>query len=148
MPPPRRSFLHTLLAFVFAGLPISGRTGVLVPKTETANKLADAIAVETGGQQPAESQFIRLEAPDIAEDGSIVPITIASELPNVYGIWVFVEKNPTPLAARFDIGVSLDPFVSLRIKMSESCEVIAMVKSGEEYFIARKPVRVVLGGCG
>jgi sulfur-oxidizing protein SoxY len=77
-----------------------------------------------------------------------VPITLVSELPDVETIWVFVEKNPTPLAARFNLDKSLEPFVSLRIKMNESCDVVAMVKSGDEFFSTRKKVTVVLGGCG
>ena len=95
-----------------------------------------------------DSDQITLEAPDIAEDGAIVPVTVASALPGVDSIWVFVEKNPTPLAARFTLAPSLDPFVSLRVKMNESCGLIAVVKSGDAYFSARKPVRVVVGGCG
>lgn len=104
--------------------------------------------METGGQHPTENEQIKLEVPDLAEDGSIVPISIGTEMTNVDSIWVFVEKNPTPLAARFDLDKSLEPFVSLRIKMNESCNVIAMVKSGNDYYSAKKFVRVVLGGCG
>ena len=111
-------------------------------------KLATAMDRETGGGKVSASGLIRLEAPDIAEDGSVVPITIESELPGVESIWVFVEKNPSPLVARFDLEKSLDAFVSLRIKMGESSEVIAMVKSEAGYFSARKQVTVVVGGCG
>jgi len=118
------------------------------PKPEAANSLALAIAQETAGLPVVESGQIRLEAPDIAEDGSIVPVTVESSLAEVDSIWVFVEKNPTPLAARFKLEPTLDPFISLRVKMNESCEVIAVVKSGDAYFSARKPVRVVVGGCG
>jgi sulfur-oxidizing protein SoxY len=103
---------------------------------------------ETGGRQPTESAQVNLAAPDIAEDGALVPVTVESTLPEVDAIWVFVEKNPNPLAARFRLSNTLEPYLSLRIKMNESCEVIALVKSGEEYFSARKQVRVVLGGCG
>jgi sulfur-oxidizing protein SoxY len=113
------------------------------------SKLAVAMARELQGRKPEESASITLEAPDIAEDGAIVPITIAaSSLADISAIWVFVEKNPNPLAAAFALEKNLDPFVSLRIKMNESCEVIAVVKSGEAYFSTRKKVRVTLGGCG
>jgi thiosulfate oxidation carrier protein SoxY len=144
----RRSFLNSMLAFLLAGLPPWGWSRVTNPKPESVDKWAIAMDRETGGHRPSESDLLKLEAPDIAEDGSIVPITIASELPNVDTIWVFVEKNPTPLAARFDLESSLDPFVSLRIKMNESCEVVAMIKSGDGYYSASKKVRVVVGGCG
>lgn len=113
-----------------------------------ADKLALAVARETGGHLPTDSGQLHLEAPDIAEDGAIVPVTVESSLPDVDSVWVFVEKNPVPLAARFTLDQSLAPFVSLRVKMNESCDLVAVVKSGEAYFSARKPVRVVVGGCG
>ena len=134
-----------MLLFMLAGLPRLGRCG---SKPEMGGKLATAMDRETGGGKVSASGLIRLEAPDIAEDGSVVPITIESELPGVESIWVFVEKNPSPLAARFDLEKSLDAFVSLRIKMNESCKVIAMVKSEGGYFSASKQVTVVAGGCG
>ncbi|MCX7109398.1 MAG: thiosulfate oxidation carrier protein SoxY [Proteobacteria bacterium] len=144
----RRSFLNAMLALFLSGFSGLGWPRATAPKAASASKLAAAMEQELGGQNPSASDLIKLEAPDIAEDGAIVPVTIESELANVETIWVFVEKNPTPLAARFDLDKSLDPFVSLRIKMNESCDIIAMVKSEEGYFSAKKKVRVVVGGCG
>jgi sulfur-oxidizing protein SoxY len=144
----RRSFLNSMLAFLLSWLPKWGWSRASDPKPDSGDKLAIAMDMESGGHKLLESGLLKLEAPDIAEDGSIVPITLVSELPDVDTIWVFVEKNPTPLAARFNLDKSLEPTVSLRIKMSESCEVIAMVKSGHEFFSTRKKVRVVVGGCG
>lgn len=148
MPHSRRRFLNAIFALLLPWLPSRGWTQKPDPKPEGINKLAMAIAHETGGIKPSDSELLKLDAPDIAEDGAIVPITLSSELSNIGTLWVFVEKNPTPLAARFDLDESLDTFVSLRIKMNESCEVVALAKSGDEYFMSRKPVRVVLGGCG
>ncbi len=134
-----------MFLFMLAGLPRVGRGRL---KLEIDDKLTTAMVRETKGGKVTASGLVKLDAPDIAEDGSIVPITIESELPGVESIWVFVEKNPSPLAARFDLEKSLDAFVSLRIKMNESCKVIAMVKSEGEYFSASKQVTVVTGGCG
>lgn len=139
----RRSFLFSLLLSSLPGW-VWGK-----PPGEAADdRLALAVARETGGHVPVESGQVSLEVPDIAEDGAIVPVTVESGLPDVDAVWVFVEKNPVPLAARFTLDKSLDPFVSLRVKMNESCELVVIVKSGEAYFSARKPVRVVIGGCG
>ncbi len=134
-----------MFLFMLAGLPRVGRGRL---KLEIDDKLTTAMVRETKGGKVTASGLVKLDAPDIAEDGSIVPITIESELPGVESIWVFVEKNPSPLAARFDLEKSLDAFVSLRIKMNESCKVIAMVKSEGGYFSASKQVTVVTGGCG
>ena len=134
-----------MFLFLLAGLPRVGRGRF---KLEMDDKLTTSMDRETKGDKVSASGLVKLDAPDIAEDGSIVPITIESELPGVESIWVFVEKNPSPLAARFDLDKSLDAFVSLRIKMNESCKVIAMVKSEGGYFSASKQVTVMTGGCG
>ncbi len=145
----RRSFLSFILALLLTW--VSGRAW---PKPsasgrpEGSDTLAQAMDRETDGRQPVESGLISLRVPDIAEDGSLVPITVESTLPEADSIWIFVEKNPVPLAARFKFESPLDPFVSLRIKMNESCDVIALVRSGEAYFSTRKKVKVVVGGCG
>jgi sulfur-oxidizing protein SoxY len=110
--------------------------------------LEESLAQAIGGSQLRESDSIQLEIPEIAEDGAVVPITVESSLPDVDAILVFVEKNPTPLVARFQLGKAMDAYASLRIKMNESCDVIAVIKSGEAYFSSRKKVRVVVGGCG
>jgi len=137
----RRSFLNSALALLLAG-----GAGRAWPNSPSPLDLA--ISLEAGGRQPAASGEVTLTAPDIAEDGALVPVTVESTLPGVEAVWIFVEKNPTPLAARFHLDHALDAFVSLRVKMNESCELIALVKSGDEYFIASKPVRVLAGGCG
>jgi len=140
----RRTFLFSGFWLGLAGLAWASPKA----KPDAPGRLEQAIVAETAGQQPTESGQVSLEAPDIAEDGAIVPVTVSSDLPDVDSVWIFVEKNPTPLAARFELAPALDPFVSLRVKMNESCEIVAVVRSGDAYFSARKPVRVVLGGCG
>jgi len=144
----RRSFLSSFLALLLAWTP--GRVWSQPPaaRRKEADTLAQAMDRETGGRQPLASGQITLTVPDIAEDGALVPVTVESTLPGAESIWIFVEKNPAPLAARFKFGQSLDPFVSLRIKMNESCAVVALVKAGGEYFSTSKRVKVVLGGCG
>lgn len=145
----RRSFLFSSLGLFLAGLPSSAWPKPKKPMPEASSTtLAQAIAQATLGHPLVESEQVSLDVPDIAEDGAIVPVTVETDLPGVDAIWVFVEKNPSPLAARFKLAASLDPFVSLRVKMNESCNVLAVVKSGDAYFSVRKPVRVVLGGCG
>jgi len=141
----RRTFITSTLLFMFAEWP---KLVMGAAKPAMDHKLSTAIDRETGGDKVTESGLIILGAPDIAEDGSIVPLTIETGLPGVESIWVFVEKNPTPLAARFDLEKSLDAFVSLRIKMNESCKVFAIVKSESGYFSTSKQVNVVIGGCG
>jgi sulfur-oxidizing protein SoxY len=151
----RRSFVRTLLALSAAGL--SSALGlpvrvwaknVAMAKDSGTDSLEQAIAREIGDRKPVESDDISLEIPQIAEDGAVVPISVESRLAHVESILIFVEKNPTPLAAHFRFDRSMDAFASLHIKMNESCDVIVVVKAGGEFFSARKKVKVVVGGCG
>jgi len=145
----RRKFLNKVFGLAL-GLP-AGR--VLAARRDASqapsSSIIDAIlAHETGGTLPSPSPHITLEVPEIAEDGAIVPVSLETTLPEVSSLAFFVEKNPSPLAARFRFDASLDPYVSLRIKMNESCDVIAVVESAGKFYSARKYVRVVVGGCG
>ena len=89
-----------------------------------------------------------LQAPEIAENGSVVRVAAQSSLPNTVQIAFIVEKNPNALAALFDIAAGTDANVSTNIKMGQSSHVYALAKVGDKYFYAVKEVKVTLGGCG
>ena len=89
-----------------------------------------------------------ITAPDIAENGAVVPIGIKSNLPKTEMIALLVEKNPSLLAGSYDILAGAEPDVSMRVKMGQSSDVFAVVKADGKFFITRKEVKVTLGGCG
>lgn len=107
-----------------------------------------ALASELNTSKPIDSERLHLEAPQIAEDGAIVPISLSTDLPDIGELVILVEKNPTPLAARFRISKSAKPNLSLRIKMNETCDVVVLAKSPGGVFITRANVKVLVGGCG
>jgi sulfur-oxidizing protein SoxY len=113
-----------------------------------AKSLADAVKA-FGGNAPAESKDITLTAPDIAENGAVVPIGVATTLPGVRRMLILVEKNPNTLAAAFDVNDAIEPNFSTRVKMGQSSNVfgVAMLADGSVAF-AQKEVKVTLGGCG
>ena len=102
-----------------------------------------------GGGAPVPSKDIQfVSAPDIAENGAVVPIGVTSTLPKTESIAILVEKNPNMLAAVFDIPAGTDPALSTRIKMGQSSNVYALVKADGKYYVASKEIKVTLGGCG
>jgi sulfur-oxidizing protein SoxY len=101
-----------------------------------------------GGAGVAESKDITITVPDIAENGAVVPVAVASRLPATQNIYILVEKNPNTLAAGFAIPQGTEPNVSTRIKMGQTSNVLAVVKSNNQFFVASKEVKVTLGGCG
>ena len=115
----------------------------------TTKNLNDAIKA-MGGANATESKEIRFinPTPDIAENGAVVPITITSDIPRTQSIAILVEKNPNILTASFDIPEGTEAFVSTRLKMGETSNVVALVKADGRFYFAKKEVKVTLGGCG
>jgi len=117
---------------------------------------ADAFGMKTvpeamralGAQSPAVSAAIQIRAPEIAENGAVVPIAIESTLPGTQSITLLVEKNPQPLAASFTIPAGTEPNISTRVKMGESSDVYALVKADGKFYMAKKEIKITLGGCG
>ncbi|CAG0878731.1 unnamed protein product [Cyprideis torosa] len=113
----------------------------------TAKTLDDAVKNATGGS-PTESADIEIKAPDIAENGAVVPVTVSSSLPNVEAMYIFAANNPTPLTSAYELADGAEAYVSTRIKMGKTADVVAVVKSDGALFSAKKEVKVTIGGCG
>jgi sulfur-oxidizing protein SoxY len=151
----RRSFLRKSLAFSI--YPLASTLGLLMPLKVFAawqaenfkqGPLEESLKQLFKGQKITESKDIEIKIPLIAENGAIVPITVSSSLPGIRTVSILVAKNPVPLAARFELSPALDPFVSARLKMAETSEVIAIAETDTGLFSARQLVKVTIGGCG
>ena len=92
--------------------------------------------------------FIQLTVPEIAENGAIVPVKVVSTYPNVERISILVEKNPNVLAANFVFPQGTESMLTTRVKMGQTCNVIALVKADGKYYRTAKEVKVTAGGCG
>ncbi len=113
-----------------------------------SKSLADAAKAMGATSAPVESKELVLQAPEIAENGSVVRVGAQSNIANTSQISFIVEKNPSALAAIFDIPAGSDASVATNIKMGQSSNVYALAKVGDKYFYAVKEVKVTLGGCG
>ncbi|WP_332744940.1 thiosulfate oxidation carrier protein SoxY [Hydrogenophaga sp.] len=107
-----------------------------------------ADAVKALGGTAANSDQVTVVAPDIAENGAVVPVGATSKLPNTTEIYLIVEKNPTPMAAGFKIPAGTAADVQTRLKMGQSSNVFAVVRADGKLFSAFKETKVTLGGCG
>jgi sulfur-oxidizing protein SoxY len=108
--------------------------------------LDDAFKI-LGVGSPDKSGAVTLNAPDIAENGAVVPVGITTTL-KAEQMAILVEKNPSALAALFFIPAGTEPFVTTRIKMGQTSNVYALVKADGKWSMAVKEVKVTLGGCG
>jgi sulfur-oxidizing protein SoxY len=108
--------------------------------------LTDSIKA-LGATGAAESKDIVITAPDIAENGAVVPIAVVSHIPNTRSISILAEKNPFPLAATFDIS-GTDAYVSTRVKMGQTANLRVIVQADGKFYTAAKEVKITIGGCG
>ncbi len=117
-------------------------------KAFEAKNLGDVLKA-IGAGAPAESKDVTITAPDIAENGAVVPMGAATTLAGVKQLLVLVEKNPSALIAVFNLTDSVDANISTRAKMGQSSDVyaVAIMNDGRALF-AKKEVKVTLGGCG
>jgi sulfur-oxidizing protein SoxY len=151
----RRIMLKGTLAAGAIG--IAAGAGLLSPRAVLAAWSADAFNATTvdaaikgllGSDLLEDSGKIKIKAPDIAENGAVVPVSVTAELEGVESISIIADKNTTPLTASFDLGTGAEAYVSTRIKMGKTANVIAVVKAGGKLYTAKKEVKVTIGGCG
>ena len=113
-----------------------------------AKTLAD-VAKALGASAPAESKDVTITGPDIAENGAVVPVGCSTNLPGVKRMAILVEKNPSVLAAVFDVSDAVDANFSTRVKMGQSSNVFAVAMMGDgRVLFSGKEIKVTLGGCG
>ncbi|MCB1759659.1 MAG: thiosulfate oxidation carrier protein SoxY [Gammaproteobacteria bacterium] len=151
----RRVLLQGSLAAGAVGVAVGA--GLLTPRLVLAawpqqafeaKSLPDTLQALMGGGTAEESAEIKIKAPDIAENGAVVPVTISTTLAGAESIALIAINNPAPLVASYELGEGTEGFVSTRIKMGKSGDVIAVVKAGGKLYSAKKGVKVTIGGCG
>ncbi|KYK46502.1 MULTISPECIES: thiosulfate oxidation carrier protein SoxY [Bradyrhizobium] len=108
---------------------------------------ADAIKA-LYGRTAEPSDKVKLDAPEIAENGGVVPISVTTSLDKVTSISFFVAENPNALAASYRIPEGTIPAVANRLKMAKTTRLTAIVEADGKLYSATKEVKVTVGGCG
>lgn len=96
----------------------------------------------------AESAALRITAPDIAENGAVVPVDIVSAIPGTSSIAIVIDKNPMPLSAQFEFANGALPDVSVRLKFAQTSMVKVIARADGKFYSAQREVKVTAGGCG
>jgi sulfur-oxidizing protein SoxY len=151
----RRVLLKGSLAAGAVGAAVS--VGLLTPKavmaawSKEAFEAKDVNAAMTGSMgstEAAATDKIKLKAPDIAENGAVVPITVTSNIDGTTHMSILVANNNTPLTSTYELGPTTEAYISTRVKMGKTSDVIAVVKADGKLFSTKKEVKVTIGGCG
>ena len=151
----RRKFLKTsaMTGAVVAGI----GAGILAPRNVMAawpkaafdaTDMGVALTGAIGSPEMIESADIDIKAPAIAENGAVVPITITCKIPGTESITIMLPGNAAPLAATFVLSPRTEGFVSTRVKMGKTSDVVVVVKAKGKQYSAKKEVKVTIGGCG
>ncbi|MDA8128356.1 MAG: thiosulfate oxidation carrier protein SoxY [Betaproteobacteria bacterium] len=138
----------TVAVAVAAGLLRPTQALADVPRSAfEAKNVGDALK-NMGASGLVDSKDITIKAPDIAENGAVVPVEVTSGIAGTTAIAILAEKNPTPLLADFGLMGGAAGYISTRIKMSQTSLVRAVVTAGGKSYTAAKEVKVTIGGCG
>lgn len=133
----------------FAGLVAPLRAIAAWPKSafdaKTPQELMDAMYK---GAQFEKSNAVSILAPDLAENGGVVPITVVADLPNVESITILAEGNPRALTSTYKLGKRAKGPISVRVKLAKTQNVTAIVQAGGKTYRATHKITVSVGGCG
>ncbi len=151
----RRTLLKSTVATGTIAIAISA--GLLTPQAVlaawpkaafNAKSVGDALNTLMGAKDAVASKDIQVDAPDIAENGAVVSISIKTSIANAEQISILVKENSLPLAASYVLSPDTEGYITGRIKMAKTSDIIAVVKAGNKLYMAKKSVKVTLGGCG
>ena len=132
----------------------AGAIALGAPQAFAKNDADEAIKKFTGGKTPVEGK-VKLDLPEIAENGNTVPMTVMVESPmteqsHVTDVLIIADENPRAAVATFHFtpasGVAE---ANIRIRLAATQDVIAVAKMNDgSFYMASKQVKVTVGGCG
>ncbi len=124
------------------------------PAFASAEDTEKSIMDFTGGATPAEGR-ITLTAPEIAENGNTVPVSVNVESAMegddlVESVIIFADGNPNPAVATFHFTeMSGEALATTRMRLAKTQNVVAVAKMKDgSFFMDKKQVKVTIGGCG
>ncbi|MEX3008125.1 thiosulfate oxidation carrier protein SoxY [Hoeflea sp. TYP-13] len=141
------SFSAGAIALMIAG----ARTA---PAMAGAGETDAAVMAFSGGAQP-EAGVITLKAPEIAENGNTVPVSVSVDSPMtkddyVESVAIFAEGNPNPEVVTFNFTPrSGEAAATTRMRLAKTQNVVAVAKTSTgKVYIDKREVKVTIGGCG
>ena len=148
----RRDFCRTVAGSAASVAVLAMMPGNLMAKWSekafNASELDAAIAAKFGSLPIEDSTSIEIKAPEIAENGAFVPVTVSSSISGVTNISVFTPANFSPMVASFDVLPRMKPEVSFRMRMAKTANVVVIAQAGGKLYRTVREVKVTIGGCG
>lgn len=137
-----------IAALAACGWPIAGAAAATTGEAAAFEATTTRDALRALGNVVLDDPRVSLTLPDVVDNGAIVPVSVEWRLPDVSDVYLVVEGNPNPAAVQFSVRDGVDPHLSVRVKMSTSGTVFAIVRSGGKTYATSRAAQVVVGGCG
>lgn len=148
----RRNFCKTIAGSAASAAVLAVMPGKLLAgwseKAFAASKLEEAIAARYGALPIEDSTAIQIKAPEIAENGAFVPVTVSTTIPGVTNISIFTPANFSPMVASVDVLPRMKPEVSMRIRMAKTENLVVLAQVGGKLYRTTREIKVTIGGCG
>ena len=135
---------------------LGGIVAALAPRLAAAKP--EDVAAEIKklyGEKAIAPGKVKVEMPQIAENGNVVPMTVSIDSPMtdadyVKAVHVFAEGNPLPVVASFYFTAACGKAVcATRIRMATTQNIVAVAETSKgELFTGKTEVKVTIGGCG
>ena len=109
--------------------------------------LSKALESLYGSNVIEKTSNIKIQAPDVAENGASVPITVSTSIKGIETLSIFIENNPLPLIASYNLRQYAIPNFSVRVKIAKSSPIHVVVKSQGKLLSSSKKIHVSVGGC-
>jgi sulfur-oxidizing protein SoxY len=126
---------------------LGGVAAAVLPMGVSAATVEELTAAFTGGATPG-TGGITLTAPEIAENGNTVPVSV--DAPGAVSIMLLAMGNPEPAVATFNFGPAAgSQTAATRIRLAKTQDVLALAKMADGSVVqAQTTVKVTIGGCG
>ena len=145
----RRQALQMTMGTLAVGLMVPPSARAAWPKDAfEAKTVREALEALFKVSSPTRSDSITLLAPELAENGTVVPVTVQTTLTNVESVVLLADGNPRKLVAMMTQSPSTKPPLTVRMKLAQSQNVVAVVKAGGSFYSASQMIKVSIGGCG
>ena len=113
-----------------------------------STKAAEAIKA-IGADNARPTADIQIRAPEIAENGGVVPIEVSSTIPGTRSLAIIADRNPFPLLAVFSFAPRAESYASTRVKLAQTSTVRAFATAADgKVYVATASITVTVGGCG
>jgi len=135
-----------IAALAAIGLVPPAHAQALGPSAFQARTLAEALKA-VGVAAPAASASVTIQAEEVAENGAQVEVGIRSALPKTDLMALMIERNPSPLVAVYRFIDGMETELTMNVKMGETSDVVLVARAEGRWYVARRQIKVTLGGC-